>query len=341
VRNLVDEFSEALLEQMGLTSAERAEAFLNAHTDEDFKHFLVAVKLPEVPEYYSDVMDFDVIIDRGDIWYDVPFDENGKWKPQPRARYPHLTLYVTWENQRIPLVRWRTTIGGWKPEMRHGEEYYKYKISDVGPRIWKRIVAGPVWIPPKNTPSRDLVKYRTIRGRGQPIVGHRTFGPGYASAYGLVAAFHVTKDGHDNQVRTHGSVNYMSIKSSNAFSHGCHRLFNQRAVRLFSFILAHREFERAGQTRLAYQHRYEHRGEEFQMDLRTRGYYYVMTPPIPVNVLEGRIRGELQEPVEEYVKKPSVVYQEDLKLKKPDRATSAPRIKKTKQQNMMTQPQNL
>ena len=339
VRNLVQEFSEALLRQMGLTDADRARAFIQQHAD--FKRFFVAVQLPQVPEYYSDNMDLQVVIDRGDVWYDVPFDDKGKLKPQPRSRFPHFTLYVNHNDQKIPLVRWRTTIGGWQPEIKHDEEYYKYKISDVGPRIWRNIIAGPVWVPPRNTPSRDMVKIRPVRATTQRIVAHQSFGPGYASAYGLVAAFHVTKDGRDNQVRTHGSVNYMSIR--NKFSHGCHRLYNYRAVRMFSFVLAHRPFERKGQSRLGYQHRFEHLGEDFQMDLRTRGYYYELKPPVPVNVLEGRIRGETQEPIEGYVKKPSVVYQDDLaKVKRPGKgATGAPRIQPKKPTSPMNQPQNL
>ncbi len=108
----------------------------------------------------------------------------------------------------------------------------------------------------------------------------------------------------------HGTVNYMSVR--NGFSHGCHRLYNYRAVRLFSFILRHRAFERKGQTRLGYAHRFEHRGEEFQINLHTRGYYYELTPPVPVNVLEGNIRGKKKEPYEHYVKKPTQLYQEDL-----------------------------
>jgi hypothetical protein len=158
-----------------------------------------------------------------------------------------------------------------------------------------------------------MVKIRPVRANTEAIVAHQAFGPGYASAYGLVAAFHVTKAGHDNQVRTHGSVNYMSIL--NSFSHGCHRLFNYRAVRLFSFVLRHRNFERKGQSKIGYSNRFEHKGEEFHTDLRTRGYYYELKPPVPVNVLEGNIKGEKQEPETEYIKKPSVLYQEDLKGK--------------------------
>jgi hypothetical protein len=343
VRNLVDELGRAMVRHLGLTTPERALAFVRAHDEKAFERMWVAVKLPPPPEYHASHMDLHVVIDRGDVWYDFPFDEKGRRKTQPRSRMPQLALYARHRGQEIPLVRWQTTIGGWQPEMRHDQEYYKYKISDVGPRIWKNIVAGPVWVPPPNTPSRDMVKLRSVRGTAQAIVAHQAFGPGYASAYGLVAAFHVTRAGHDNQVRTHGSVNYMSILSS--FSHGCHRLFNFRAVRLFSFVLAHRKFERKGRSKIGYSQRFEHKGEEFHTNLTTRGYYYELQPPLPVNVLEGTIRGEKQQPIAEYIKKPNVTYQEDLDGEpsedgdgKP--AKGAPKAGKKKGGKML-QPQNL
>ena len=59
------------------------------------------------------------------------------------------------------------------------------------------------------------------------------------SAYGLAAAIHEQMhkgpDGvtyFDNGIRTHGSFDYMSLRGR--FSHGCHRLYNNLAVRLFS-----------------------------------------------------------------------------------------------------------
>ena len=345
VRNLVKEYSESIWREMGLTDPDKAMAFMQQYTEKDFGHLWVGVRLPPRPEYYSDNMDLSVVIDRGDVWYDFPnkFNSRGRLIYFGRNKYPHLTLRVTHNGQTIPLVRWRTTVGSWQAEIRHDQEYYKFKISDVGPRVWRHIVAGPVWVPPKNTPSRDMVKIRPVRGQSQRIVAHQSFGPGYASAYGLVAAFHVTPKGfHDNQVRTHGTVNYMSIKSSNGYSHGCHRLYNFRAVRLFSFVLAHRPFKRKGQSRLSYAHRYEHRGEEYQTDLWTRGYYYEMTPSVPVNVLEGNIKGERQRPIEEYIKKPTVVYQEDLPTLNKKSHTGAPRVKPKKPKGgLMSQPQNL
>jgi hypothetical protein len=342
LRNLVKEFGEAAVAHMGLDDAEKGLAFIKGHQADDFKRFIIALPLPKTPAYYSSHMDLSVEVDRGDVFYDLPFNEKGKRISQRRERLPKATVFLTYQKQRIPLVSWRTTIGGWNAEMRNGQEYYKYKMSDVGPRVWKHVVAGPVWVPPPNTPPSDLVKYRSVAGKSQRVVGQSTFGPGYASAYGLVAAFHVTKRGRDNGIRMHGSVNYMSILRR-AFSHGCHRLLNFQAVRLFSFVLRHRNFERKGQSKLAYNHRFEHRGEEFHISLHTRGYYYELTPPLPVNVLEGRLKGKLKEPTKEYVKKPSVVYQEDLNKGQttPRKATGAPRTGEQTPASPMTQKQTL
>jgi hypothetical protein len=257
-------------------------------------------------------MDLSVEIDRGDVWYDFPFDQSGKSIAQPRVNFPSLTLAVTWQKQRIPLARWRTTIGSWRSEMRpNGKAYFKYKNSDVGPRVWKDIVAGPVWIPPEGTPAKDLLTRKTWdRDEGAvTVVNTDVMGPGYQSAYGLVMAIHHRKSGNsffDNQIRTHGSVDYTSI--ARRFSHGCHRLVNSRAVRLFDFVLRHRVFQRVGNVPLIMRRRLEHEGRPYHYALTTRGYYYELTPPLPVVVTTGQIMGKVQRPIDAYLPKPGVDY---------------------------------
>ena len=328
LRNLIEEYRHSFLLNLGITDTASGLAFLNRFSKPDLQRLWVAVPLPGVPEYYSDNMNMVAVIDRGDVWYDLPFDEDGKRIPQPRRRKPHFQLVLRYHGQEIPLVRWPTTIGGWNSELLNGEEYYKYKISDVGPRLWRHIIAGPVWVPPAKTPSKDVVKKRARHGRIERVLNSSVIGPGYASAYGLVAAFHINETGYDNLIRTHGTFNYMSVFSG--YSHGCHRLFNYRAVRLFSFILRHRPFRRIGQTTIDYSWRFEHRGEEFEVNLDTRGYYYALTPPLEVDVLEGTIRGERTEPHPDYVKRPGRVYQDDLPQPKgKDRKTgNTPKVRK-------------
>lgn len=315
LRDLVRESTDAVIAALDLTTPESARKQLDKLIElagGNYDNLLVAVKLPPRPDYYREDMTFEVVIDRGDVWYDFPFDDTGKRLPQPRERYPHLTIYTTYNDQKIPLVHWRTTIGSWRSEMYNGVEHYKYKDSDVGPRVWKEIVAAPVWIPPATTPPRELVRRKWKDGRVRTVVNNAEFGPSYTSAYGLVAAYHIKEvrnpDGTlkaelDNSIRTHGSVDYMSILRR--YSHGCHRLYNMSAVRLFSFVLQHRDFNRDGQIKLGFGREFVHEDQTFKIELKTRGYRYKLAEPIPVEVTEGRIKGNRKKPIEGYVPKPT------------------------------------
>ena len=195
--------------------------------------------------------------------------------------------------------------------MRHGEVMLKYKNSDVGPRVWKDIVAAPVWIPPATTPPGELIKGKWKNGRFSRGVNYDEIGPGFRSAYGLVAAYHIKQsknaDGEvvsefDNSIRTHGSVDYMSILRR--YSHGCHRLYNMDAVRMFSYILQHRGYSRLGQVPVGVGRHLDHDGHSYHMKISTRGYKYELEQPIPVQVNRGRIRGSRSEPYTEALVKP-------------------------------------
>ncbi len=315
LRDMVSEAQTAVVAALDLATPEsgrRALTRLSELGGGDFDNLLVGVRLPPPPEYYAENMAFDVVIDRGDVWYDFPFDAAGNRLAQPRERYPHFTIYAVLGEQKIPLVHWRTTIGSWRTEMNNGSEYYKYKDSDVGDRVWKEIVAAPVWIPPAATPPRELVRRKWKDGKVRTVINYGEFGPSYTSAYGLVAAYHIKEIKHadgtlkadfDNGIRTHGSVDYMSILRR--YSHGCHRLYNMSAVRLFSFVLAHREFQREGQIKLGFGREFSHEGKSFKLSLKTRGYRYNLPEPIPVHVLEGRVRGDRKSPIDGYIAKPT------------------------------------
>ena len=312
VANLVAEYTDALMAALGVRSTDDMLRAVEAFRSQGMKRLHVAFPPPALPPYYSGTMDLSVEIDRGDVWYDFPFDQKGNPIAQPRVNFPSLTLFVTWRKQKIPLARWRTTIGSWRSEMRpNGKVYYKYKNSDVGRRVWKDIVAGPVWIPPEGTPAKDLLTRKTWdRDEGAvAVVNTDVMGPGYQSAYGLVMAIHHIKRGEtffDNQIRTHGSVDYTSI--ARRFSHGCHRLVNSRAVRLFDFVLRHRAFQRVGNLPLIMRRRLEYEGKPYHYAITTRGYYYELTPPLPVDVTTGRIMGQVQRPIDAYLPKPGVDY---------------------------------
>ena len=99
----------ALLAAIGVATPEEMIAFLRAHKDA-LPGLHVAFKAPPLPEYYqpdegASQMDVSVVIDRGDIWYDFPFDTRGKPIVQRRDHYPHLTMFVDWHGQKIPLCQ--------------------------------------------------------------------------------------------------------------------------------------------------------------------------------------------------------------------------------------------
>jgi len=326
VPDLATDARAATLAALGIATPDDAVAFFRRHSRDDFAWLKVAVRLPPPPEYYGRAMDLSVEIDRGDVWYDFPFDAAGARLPQPRERFPQLTLFVKWRGERVPLVRWRTTVGGWRAELASdGQEYYRYKGSDVGPRVWRHIVTAPVWIPPPSSPLASMVKEKRVGGTYARVTNYDETGPGFLSAYGMVAAIHEEMrkgpDGvryFDNGIRTHGSFDYPSLRGR--FSHGCHRLYNVSAMRLFSFVLAHRRWHANGPVAAGYRRAFYSRGEVFEMRLPTRGFYRELDPPIPVDVLEGRIKGTLPKPIAGYVPKPGVTYAS----RRPPTASDAP-----------------
>jgi hypothetical protein len=312
--NLAEEYTTAAAAQLAFDKPETALAFFKRHDQAQLQHLHVGVKLGPRPEYYAPHMELSIVIDRGDVWYDPPFDDKDKWRIQPRQHYPSLTLFMDYQGERVPLVRWRTTIGGWRSDQAsNGYEYYRYKGSDVGPRVLRKIVSGPVWIAPESTPLRGMVKSKKIEGRYQTIVNYDELGPGYTSAYGVVAGYFVIpgENGRpdvDRGIRAHGSSEYLSIYSPEGYSHGCHRLPNHLAIRLYDFLLQHRNKLVKGDAPMDFARQFLWKDQVYEMRVPSRGFEFELDPPMSVNVLEGNIMGELKDPVEGLVPKPGVVY---------------------------------
>ncbi|MDB4980477.1 MAG: hypothetical protein JWM82_1229, partial [Myxococcales bacterium] len=112
----------------------------------------------------------------------------------------------------------------------------------------------------------------------------------------------------DNGVRAHGSSDYLSIYSQDGFSHGCHRLPNHLAIRMYSFILQHRKKRIVGDSPMGFTRQFLSDDMVYEMRIPSRGYVYQLDPPLPVNVLEGNILGEQKTPVIGYVPKPGMKY---------------------------------
>ena len=152
-----------------------------------------------------------------------------------------------------------------------------------------------------------------MKGRRQGVVNYAEMGPGYLSAYGLVAGYFVIpgrngRGDHDRGIRAHGSSDYMSIMSSQRFSHGCHRLMNHHAVRMYGFILSHRAHTVAGDQGMNFYRQFLYNDEVYEMRVPSRVFQYTLDPALPGTVLEGQIEGKEEEPLEGFFKIPGEKY---------------------------------
>lgn len=279
--DLVSSATEAAARALGWTDATTVRAFLDALASDETTSRLVAVQLPARPAYHAAVMNLSVEIDRGDVWQNA--------RRRDSARRPALILYTTFNDRRIPLARWPTTIGGWQQQKVDGDVEKRWKESPVGPRIWRDLYIGPSWLPPLSTPDRELVR----RTDDHYVLAREQFGPSYHAAFGMVAFFHLVEDRDldkveywDQGIRTHGTGNLVSL--ANGVSHGCHRLLGLHVVRLADFVLAHREHIRRGDTPTYYRRVVRSRGR-FPLAIDSLGYRIEIVPPIPINVLPGRV----------------------------------------------------
>jgi hypothetical protein len=258
----------------------------------------VALKLPPPPSYHGPKMELRAEIDRGEVVLARPkLDKDGhkKWKP-PVADRPTLTLYARDGDHEIALCRWPTTIGGWKTfEKSDGTMALKYKDSVTGDALWPEVLATPTWHPAPGMPIRKLlVKRGDVFEPKTEIIG-----PGYRAAYGLMAIVHHqimerNEKGEpqlmDLRIRTHGTPGYRAVKRGE--SNGCHRLHNYVALRLGAFLVKHHENVREGLVPEDYVRNLEYKGQHVALESETKGYRFKLTPPVPVTVLEGDVKGD-------------------------------------------------
>jgi hypothetical protein len=257
----------------------------------------VAIKLPPLPSYYSANMELRAEIDRGEVDLIRPqFDKEGhkKWKP-PVADRPTITLFAHVGDHDVALCRWPTTIGGWKMfQKSDGTMALKYKESITGDAVWTEVLAGPTWHPAPGMPTSHLV----IKVGDTFVPKTQIIGPGYRAAYGLVAMVHkqiigTTPDGQpdlmDLRIRTHGTPAYRSVKRGE--SNGCHRLHNYEALRLAAFLVRHHANTRDGLVPEDYERHLTYKGQDVALQSESKGYRFKMTPPVPVKVLSGDVKG--------------------------------------------------
>lgn len=302
LRNLEEEVRGRVVAAFGLQDPESTLYWLDSLGDlpEDESR-VVALPGVQPPEYHSAAMELEVVIDRGDVWYDFPFDAEGRAIPQPVQVRPTLTLFARYDGQVIPLARWPTTIGGWHLVEDRGTQVWRYKESPIGMRWWQSIVSAPVWLPPNDVLPQKLIVELTENGETRREVNYNLTGPSYASAFGPIAAYHrVPSTGADEGIRTHGTGDYTSMLLGRASS-GCHRLQNHRAVRLFTFVLAHRLHRRVGHRAVNYRRSIVHEGATYEVRIARSGYQFELRQPLPVTVLPGRILGAARRPITDAV----------------------------------------
>ena len=73
---------------------------------------------------------------------------------------------------------------------------------------------------------------------------------------------------------------------------------------MYSFILRHRHKNVVGDQPLGFTRQFLSQNTVYEMRIPSRGYLYVLDPPLPVNVLEGDIKGAQKKPIIGYVPKP-------------------------------------
>ncbi len=287
--DLVGAATDAAARALGWTSPAQARRALAGLAGKDLESRRVAIELPAAPAYHSEAMELRVEIDRGDA-FKTGAARARSGKKADEVRPPSFIVYAKDGDREIALMRWATTIGGWKKERQEdGEIAVEYKGSDVGDRVWRQLIAAPAWLPPESTPETDLVREDKD---GVISLKRDLIQPGYRNAFGLVMLIHheEVRRGDkitfaDHGIRTHGSVDYRSIK--NGTSHGCHRLYNQLALRLSGFLLDHRTHKRRGNMQVDFKRTLEWNEQRVELDVPSRGYLYELDPPVPVRVLKG------------------------------------------------------
>jgi hypothetical protein len=302
--NLVRLVQERITSAFGLQTLAGLERFYGRlEAVLDTPHYALAIESITLPAYHARDMELSVEIDRGDLYYEFPLDEAGKPLSFAIERGPTLTLFAREGAFLRPLVQYPTTIGGWRVRRSNGDAYWQYKESPAGQRVWKRIDAAPVWLPPPSTPSESLVATfrRTSDGSEFRELNVNLVGPSFASAYGLVAAHQqritpgeasVPELTHDDGMRTHGSADYTSI--GRTVSSGCHRLHNHLAMRLLHFVLAHRSHQRLGHLPTRFRLQVSTQGFDEVLEIKRTGYQFLLESPMEVRVLPGRVRGQLK-----------------------------------------------
>ena len=112
VRNLREEYRKALEEQLNLNEPSKVLAFFKRGNGQSSAGcgWSEVSRGSALLQRYNGPQAGDR---RGSVWYAFPILIPEK-KRQRRKKMPAATLVVRYRGQDIPLVKWPTTIGGWR-----------------------------------------------------------------------------------------------------------------------------------------------------------------------------------------------------------------------------------
>jgi hypothetical protein len=77
---------------------------------------------------------------------------------------------------------------------------------------------------------------------------------------------------------------------------------------MYDFVLQHRNVRLEGDSPMSFWRQFLWKESVYEMRIPSRGYVFTLDPPLPVNVLEGEIKGNAKKPIIGYVPKPGVKY---------------------------------
>ena len=69
----MDEYTQAAVKHLGMATPAAALAFFRKMPKDGGQDAKYGIRFPKLPEYYSTHMDLKMVVDRGTVWYDAPY----------------------------------------------------------------------------------------------------------------------------------------------------------------------------------------------------------------------------------------------------------------------------
>ena len=129
------------------------------------------------------------------------------------------------------------------------------------------------------------------------VVNYDELGPGYLSAYGVVAGYFVVPGQHRpsrlGQRRARARLVRLSVhlQRERVLARLPPTAESHRDPHVFVHPAAPVNMTVVGDKPMNFARQFLFKDNVYEIALASRGYYFVLEPPLPVNVLEGEIKG--------------------------------------------------